>query len=42
MKMEGPLAYVLAALTLAFLAYYVKPLYAIVALVIIILLIRAL
>jgi hypothetical protein len=32
----------LAALILAFLAYYVKPLYAIVAIVIIILLMRAL
>lgn len=42
MRVSGPLAYVLAALILAFLAYYVKPLYAIVAIVIIILLMRAL
>jgi len=40
--MSSPLAYVLAALILAFLAYYVRPLYAIVALIIIILLMRAL
>ena len=42
MRVGGPLAYVLAALTLALLAYYVRPLYAIVALIIIILLMRAL
>jgi hypothetical protein len=42
MRVSGPLAYILAALTLAFLAYYVRPLYAIVALIIIILLMRAL
>jgi uncharacterized membrane protein YvlD (DUF360 family) len=40
--MSGPLAYVVAALILAFLAYYVRPLYAIVALVLFILLMRAL
>jgi hypothetical protein len=42
MRTSGPLAYVLAALILAFLAYHFKPFYAIVALVIIILLMRAL
>jgi uncharacterized membrane protein YvlD (DUF360 family) len=42
MRVSGPLAYVLAALILAFLAYYIRPLYAIVALIIIILLMRAL
>jgi hypothetical protein len=42
MEVRGPLAYVLAALVLAFLAYYVKPFYAIVALIIFILLMRAL
>jgi len=40
--MSGPLAYVVAALILAFLAYYVRPIYAIVALILIILLMRAL
>ena len=40
--MKGPVAYVLAALVLAFVAYYFRPVYAIVALVILILLMRAL
>lgn len=40
--MRGPVAYVVAALVLAFLAYYFRPVYAIVALVILILLMRAL
>jgi len=39
---RGPVAYVVAALVLAFLAYYFRPVYAIVALVILILLMRAL
>jgi hypothetical protein len=42
MTVSGPLTYILAALTLAFLAHYVRPLYVIVALIIIILLMRAL
>jgi len=42
MSSPSPLAYILAALLLAFLAYYVQPLYAVVAIVIIVLLMRAL
>ena len=40
--MKGAGAYVIAALVLAFIAYYFRPIYAVVALVILILLMRAL